>query len=108
LAVILFYGNGSIHKTLTTTALRATPCRFSYRFPIPKAWRGIPAVDTATLFAQFALIYRLLAPTDASVFDRDEWRKRLCAFINAIPQNPVCDHRARAGIPSKPENSPLW
>ena len=82
--------------------------RFSYRFPAPKAWRNIPAVDTATLFAQFALIYRLLAPTDASVFNRDDWRKRLCAFINTIPQNPICDHRARAGIPLRPKKSPLW
>ena len=82
--------------------------RFSYRFPIPLAWRGVPNIDTATLFPQFALVYRLLKPTDSIVFDRDAWRKGLCDFLRTMPQNPVCDHRLRAGIPATPENSPLW
>lgn len=82
--------------------------RFSYRFPAPIAWRSIPNVDTATLFSQFALVYRLLKPTDKSVFDRDAWRNELCEFLHHMPQNPVCDHRSRAGIPSDPECSPLW
>lgn len=82
--------------------------RFSYRFPRPLAWRNIPNVDTATLFSQFALVYWLLKPTDSSVFDRDAWRRELCGFLRTMPQNPVCDHRSRAGIPPDPENSPLW
>ncbi len=82
--------------------------RFAYRFPKPLAWRSVPNVDTATLFSQFALVYRLLKPTDSSVFDRDAWRKELCDFLRAMPQNPVCNHRFRAGIPADPENSPMW
>jgi len=82
--------------------------RFSYRFPRPLAWRNIPNVDTATLFSQFALVYWLLKPTDCSVFNRDTWRRELCDFLQTIPQNPVCDHRSRAGIPPDPDASPLW
>ena len=82
--------------------------RFSYRFPKPIAWRGIPDVDTATLFCQFALVYRLLKPTDVSAFDRDVWRRELCEFLRTMPSNPVCDHHARAGLPFAPEESPLW
>ena len=82
--------------------------RFSYRFPTLLAWRSVPNVDTAALFPQFALVYRLLKPTDRSVFDRDVWRKNLCDLLRTMPQNPVCDHRSRAGIPVAPECSPLW
>lgn len=82
--------------------------RFSYRFPKPITWRGIPNVDTATLFCQFALVYRLLKPTDASIFDRDAWRTELCEFLRTMPTNPISDHRARAGLPPIPEDSPLW
>lgn len=82
--------------------------RFSYRFPTLLAWRSVPNLDTAALFPQFALVYRLLKPTDRVVFDRDVWRKKLCDFLHTIPRNPVCDHRLRAGIPVAPEHSPLW
>ena len=82
--------------------------RFSYKFPMPLAWRSIHGVDTAMLFSQFALIYRMLAPTDSSVFDRDVWRSNLCKFLKKIPKNPICDHSQRAGIPSSPLKSPLW
>lgn len=82
--------------------------RFSYRFPKLLAWRNVPNVDTATLFAQFALVYRLLSPTDSIIFNRDVWRKELCNLLQIMPQNPICDHRFRAGIPLNPIDSPLW
>ena len=82
--------------------------QWDYLFtPLPE-WKGLPVPKRRPFFYQCALVYRFLKPTAPFVFDRDQWKERLCKALDEIPQNPIFDAKVRAGIPIDPSNSSFW
>lgn len=79
-----------------------------YRFSALPEWKGLAVPKWRPFFYQCALVYRFLKPTESFVFDRDEWKQRLCNVMQTIPRNPVFDAKARAAIPDNPISSPFW
>jgi len=85
-----------------------------YSFSEFKEWRqikkrkGVRTNPKHPIFYQFALVYRLLKGCPKNVFDRDEWRNRVCRLFGTVPVIPDFDLKGNMGIPSDCKESWLW
>ena len=79
-----------------------------YSFKPLKEWKPLNVQDTRAFFYHCALLYRLMSPTDSACFDRNVWKKELCAFLDKMPVSPACDPHRCTAVPPSPINSPLW
>lgn len=87
---------------------------YTYSFSELREWRklkrkhGIGLNAKRPIFYQFALVYRMLKNCPAVYFDREEWKRRVCKRLDALPVTPDADLRLKLAIPTQPEKSFLW
>ena len=81
-----------------------------YKFQPLKEWRKKTPVisDTRAFFYQVALCYRLARNVHTPCFDRDDWRKRVCATFSAAPKQVCFDLMGLMGVPADPVTSWIW
>ena len=87
---------------------------YMFSFSELREWRKLKGKYKVNLspkrpiFYQFALVYRMLKRCPGIFFDRDDWKRRVCKCLSALPQTPDANLRLKLGIPPKPDQSFLW
>lgn len=81
-----------------------------YNFQPLKEWRGLsPTIsDTRAFFYQVVLCYRLAKNVHSPCFDRDDWKRRMCARFSDAPCPNCFDLRKLMAVPVDVISSPLW
>ncbi len=81
----------------------------TYGFKPLKEWRGHEPMKTNGVFCQAALLYRLMRPTAAIVFDREDWKNRIVRLFDSLPERfGSFDYRKYASIPRESGSSWHW